>query len=55
MEKYTKENGKKMRKMDMVIYTYKSILINLGSYFYLNGDKYVGEWKNDKKHGKGRI
>jgi hypothetical protein len=24
-----------------------------GTYTYANGDKYVGEWKDDKKNGKG--
>lgn len=22
---------------------------------YQNGDKYEGEWVNDKRHGKGRV
>ena len=22
---------------------------------YENGDKYIGEWKNDKREGKGKI
>ena len=24
-----------------------------GNYTWKNGDKYVGQWKNDKRHGKG--
>ncbi len=27
----------------------------LGTYEWDNGDKYVGEWKSDKKHGKGTF
>lgn len=27
----------------------------LGTYKYLNGDRYEGEWKNDKKDGKGTL
>ncbi len=26
-----------------------------GTYIWDNGDKYVGEWKNDKKHGQGTF
>ena len=24
-----------------------------GTFCYISGSRYVGEWKNDKKHGKG--
>jgi hypothetical protein len=26
-----------------------------GKYWYANGDRYEGEWKNDSKHGYGKI
>lgn len=26
-----------------------------GMYTYLNGDYYIGGWKNDCKHGPGKI
>ena len=26
-----------------------------GTYFYLSGDKYVGDWLDSKKHGKGTF
>ena len=26
-----------------------------GTYYYANGDKYEGEWKDDKRHGKGTV
>ena len=26
-----------------------------GIYYYANGDKYDGEWKDDKKNGKGIL
>ena len=26
-----------------------------GTYFYSNGDKYEGEWREDKRHGKGMV
>lgn len=26
-----------------------------GVYFYADGDKYDGEWKDDKRHGKGIV
>ena len=26
-----------------------------GTFFYSDGSKYVGEWKNGKKHGKGTL
>lgn len=26
-----------------------------GTYIYGDGDKYEGEWKDDKRHGKGTI
>ena len=25
----------------------------IGTYYYVNGDKYVGEWKYNLRHGKG--
>ena len=27
----------------------------VGTHTWDNGDKYVGEWKDDKKHGKGKF
>jgi len=26
----------------------------LGEYFWNNGNRYEGEWKDDKKHGQGK-
>jgi hypothetical protein len=26
-----------------------------GTYYYADGDKYEGEWKEDKRHGKGVV
>ena len=26
-----------------------------GSYVYNDGDKYTGEWKRNKRHGKGKL
>ena len=26
-----------------------------GTYTYINGDKYVGEWKKGKRHGQGTF
>jgi hypothetical protein len=26
-----------------------------GTYGYADGDKYEGEWKDDKRHGKGTV
>jgi len=26
----------------------------IGEFFYNNGDRYEGEWKDDKKHGQGK-
>ena len=31
------------------------LIIYLGIFYYVNGNKYDGEWKNDKKEGKGTI
>ena len=28
---------------------------NIGFYLYGSGDKYDGEWQNDKRNGKGII
>ncbi|MBP7512511.1 MAG: hypothetical protein KA981_11295 [Bacteroidia bacterium] len=25
----------------------------MGTYKWIDGRKYIGEWKNDKRHGKG--
>ena len=41
-------NGKMMRKMEKVIF--KNII---GTIYYANGDKFEGNFKNDKKDGKG--
>jgi len=27
---------------------------SIGEYFWNNGDRYEGEWKDSKKHGKGK-
>ena len=32
---------------------YGDCVNGLGTYTYSNGDKYVGEWKNDSKYGQG--
>ena len=26
-----------------------------GQYFYLNGSRYIGEWKYNKRHGEGLL
>jgi hypothetical protein len=26
----------------------------IGEFFWNNGDRYEGKWKDDKKHGKGK-
>ena len=28
---------------------------NKGTYHYSNGDRYEGEWRDDKRHGKGVV
>ena len=32
-----------------------NLILNIGICHYLNGGKYEGEWKNNKKHGKGKL
>jgi len=27
---------------------------SIGKFFWINGDRYEGEWKDDKKHGYGK-
>ena len=27
----------------------------IGTYTYSNGNKYIGEWKDDKQHGQGTF
>ena len=41
--------GLQIKRMDMVN---KELCI--GIYYYNNGDKYDGEWKDDKMNGKGK-
>ncbi len=31
------------------------IIYGKGTHIYINGDKYVGEWKKGKRHGKGTF
>ena len=31
------------------------VVPKLGVYTYNNGDKYIGDWKEDQKEGKGKI
>lgn len=26
-----------------------------GVYYYINGDKYEGEWKHNRRHGRGKY
>lgn len=30
-------------------------MLRIGVYNYANGDKYEGEWKDDKRQGKGKA
>lgn len=32
-----------------------TLILTIGTYHYLHGDKYEGEWKNDEKDGKGTV
>lgn len=48
MEINTKENLKMTRNAVLVMFQ-----LILGTYYYTNGNKYQGEWKNDKVNGKG--
>lgn len=45
-----REIGWRTRRREKVVWEVK-----LGIYDYFNGDQYVGEWKNNKKTGKGRM
>ena len=50
MEVDISENGKKKK------YNYPDDLTErhgTGTYIYINGDKYIGKWKDGLKHGKG--
>jgi len=42
------EIGKRMRKKGVVDWD-----VIVGTYYYLHGEKYEGEWKNDEKDGEG--
>jgi len=33
-------------------YSYK---LSIGKYYYIDGSKYEGEWRDDKKNGKGKL
>ena len=45
-----KANGKIQREMVQV-----NIKVIIGRYTYSNGDIYEGEWKDGKRHGKGKY
>jgi len=49
MVTHTTEIGEMMLNVGMV-YSSNNIL---GTYSYANGDRYVGEWSNGKRIGKG--
>jgi len=64
LHKYTnvldemKKFEKASRKMKLIGYygeRVKDLKEGTGQYYYLNGDMYDGEWKNDKKHGEGKY
>lgn len=42
-------SGKKTKRMELVEH-----ILTIGTYNYLHGDKYEGEWRNDEKNGKGK-
>jgi hypothetical protein len=44
----TKDNGRKTTSMEKVILT-----LSLGVMNYASGEKYDGQWKDDKKQGRG--
>ena len=51
--------AKSMAKVKKKIFFYDLVdshitLLLLGNYFYRNGNRYEGEWKNDKRHGLGK-
>jgi len=46
-----KENGRKMKKVVKVFYLSKEI----GVMVYNNGERFEGEWQDDKRNGEGLI
>jgi len=46
----------KVRKSDLLYYLLIITSFNdsIGNMFYDNGDRYEGEWKDGKRHGKGK-
>jgi len=38
----------------LLFLSFHFILCFIGKLFLNNGDKYEGEWKDDKKHGQGK-
>ena len=57
-----KESGKitkymvKVRKKDSLndLLILALFIVSIGIYFWSNGDRYEGEWKDDKMHGYGK-
>ena len=44
------ENGRMTRRMEKV----NHIINTIGIFYFANDDIYNGEWKDDKKNGKGK-
>lgn len=51
MERSILEIGKIIKRLGMVFDCFDVV----GTQDYNNGDKYIGEWKDNKKDGKGKV
>ena len=47
------ENGKMIKRLEKVNHIY-NIIFTIGVFYFANNDTYDGEWKDDKKNGKGK-
>lgn len=46
------ENGMMIKNKEKVYYFY---IIAKGTYYYACGDRYEGDWKDNKRNGKGKF
>jgi hypothetical protein len=51
MEASMKVNGETIKRTAKVTHSFKFV----GTFYFATANRYVGEWKDNKMHGKGKL